>query len=178
MNKFLLSGALLLIAGSAFAGRAAESAKAKVGHMCCGSCKAGATAGMKKLEWVDTVEVTDDSVSVTAKAGQSVDLVSFMDGLNKAGFPANNITVNGPVTLSIAHLCCGKCTAGLTTALAESRSMVLDKDKTKIDQAAKTCVIAPQAGKEMNIIPILRSIERAGYGASKASVHAGAVVTK
>jgi len=167
MKKFLFGAALLLLASSAFA---AETIKAKVGHMCCGACKAGATAGVKKLDWVDAIAIDADTITVTAKGDQPVDLIGLMDALNKAGFPANEILVSQPIKLNVSHLCCASCTADLKAKLAELRSMVLDKDKTVIDQGAKTVVLAPVAGKSLNVVPLLHQMERAGFGASKGIV--------
>ena len=175
MKKFVLAAAFLLATTSAFA---AETVKATVGHMCCGGCKSTATKGVQAVAWVDNVAIDDDkNITVTATVDQKVDLVSLMDALNKAGFPARDIEASGPVTLSVAHLCCGSCVNDLKTKLGEVRSQVLDKDKIVVDQNAKTVTLQPVAGKTMNIVPLLRQMANAGFGASKCTMAAGAAAT-
>jgi copper chaperone CopZ len=171
MKKLALAAALMLGTTTAFA---AESLKATVGHMCCGGCKAAATAPVKALDWVDTVAIDGDVVTVTAKADQKVDLVALTNALNKGGFPAREIMVSGPVTFTAAHLCCAGCVNDLKTKMAAVRSELLDKEKIVIDGTAKTITLQPVAGKSMNIVPIISQMARAGFSASKATVSAAA----
>jgi copper chaperone CopZ len=159
--------ALIIPAGTALA---ADSVKVTVGHMCCGSCKAAATAGIKTVPFADSVTIDGTVATVTAKPDQKVDLIALRDAMSKSGFPAKEIMVSGPVTLSVAHMCCAGCANDLKAAMAQVRSNVLDKDKVMVDQAAKTLTIQPIAGMSMNIIPVLRQMESAGYGASKATM--------
>jgi Heavy-metal-associated domain. len=175
MKKLVFGAAFLLAASSAFA---AETVKATVGHMCCGGCKATATKGVQSVAWVDSVAIDDGGVvTVTAKADQKADLIALTDALNKSGFPARDIQVSGPVTLSVAHLCCGGCANDLKTKLAAVRSEILDKDKIVVDQSAKTVTLQPVAGKSMNIVPILRQMANAGFAASKCSMAAAATTS-
>jgi len=175
MNKYLMTSALMLVASAAFA---AESVKTTVGHMCCGACKASATAGVKKLDWVDGVAIDGTTVTITAKVDQKVDLVGLLDALNKAGFPASELNVTGPVTLSVAHLCCAGCVNDLKAKLADVRSNKLDKQNIKIDQAAKTVTLQPVAGETLNLVPLLHQMERTGFAASKGTLAGGAAATK
>jgi copper chaperone CopZ len=174
MKKYLFGAALLLISSSAFA---AETIKATVGHMCCGGCKAAATAGVKKLDWVDAVAIDGTAVTITAKGDQKVDVVALRDALSKSGFPAAEILVSGPVTMTVGHLCCPMCTNDMKTKLAEVRSQVLDKDNIKIDQASKTVVLQPLAGKQLNLVSLLNQMDRAGFSAVKCTVSAAAATT-
>ena len=171
MKKLALVAAFLLGTTSAFA---AESIKAKVGHMCCGACKNAASKSVQAVTWVDNVAIDNDVVTITAKADQKVDLVAVVDALRKSGFPAKEIMVSGPVTMTAAHLCCPGCVNDAKTKISEVRSDVLDKDKVVIDATAKTITVQPKAGMSMNIVAIINQMERAGFSASKATVAAAA----
>jgi copper chaperone CopZ len=172
MNRLVISGALLLMAVPAFA---ADSVKVTVGHMCCGSCKTAATAGIKTLPFADTVTIDGAVATVTAKADQKVDVIALRDALSKAGFPAKEIMVSGPVTLTVAHMCCAGCANDLKAGMAQVRSARLDKDKVAVDQAAKTITVQPLAGMTMNLIPILHQMENAGYAASKGTIQSASL---
>lgn len=171
MRKYLFGAALLLTTSSAFA---AESVKATVGHMCCGACKAAATAGVKKLDWVDNVAIDGTAVTITAKGDQKVDVVALRDALRQSGFPASEILVSGPVTMTVGHLCCAGCTNDLKAKLGELRSQVVDKDNIKIDQATKTVTLQPLAGKQLNVIALLGQMDRTGFSATKCTVSGAA----
>lgn len=164
MKQFIYAGALLLVASTA---HAAETIKATVGHMCCGGCKAAATAGLKSLAWAENITIEDTTVTVTAKEGQQADAISLMEALSKAGFPAASIMTSEPITLTINHLCCGGCVNDLKTKLADFNSRLLDKEKVKIDQAAKTVTLQPVAGQSMNVVAVLNQLQRRGFSASK-----------
>jgi hypothetical protein len=68
-----------------------------VGHLCCGGCKAGLESALKmsKLEDldVDAIKVGQDSVTLKAKEGKSLDLVPVLLAMEKGGFSAKSITV-------------------------------------------------------------------------------------
>jgi len=175
MKKLVFAAATiagLLAASSAFA---AESVKATVGHMCCGSCKTSAMSGVKKLGWVADVSIDGTVLTVTAKDGQQADIAGLMDSLHACGFPAKEIRVSGPVTITVSHLCCGGCVADLKAAIANLRgnNNLVDKDTVKIDQASRTVVIKP-AGADMNIVPILHQIDIAGFSAEKCTIGSAA----
>ena len=163
---------LLLAIGLAAASvmSSADSVKVTVGHMCCGACKASATAGVKSVAWADTIAIDGTVVTVAAKSGMKVDLISLTDALNKCGFPATEITTSGPVTLTLAHLCCAGCANDLKGKIANIRSQVLDKDNVKVDQAAKTITFQPLAGKELNIVPLLSQLQRQGFSATACTI--------
>ena len=169
MNRFLAGAAMLLLTTTAFA---ADTIKVTVGHMCCGGCKAAATAGIKTVPWADSVTIDGTVATVVAKGDQKVDVVSLRDALATAGFPAKEIMVSGPVTLTVAHMCCASCVNELKAGIAQLRSAVLDKEHVTVDQAAKTVTIQPMAGMSMNLVPVLRQIENAGYSATKATLSA------
>jgi copper chaperone CopZ len=173
MKKFLLAAVLTLGASSAYA---AESIKATVGHMCCGACKNAASTGVKTLDWVDTVAIDGDVVTVTAKADQKADLVSLSAALRKSGFPAREVTTSGPVTFTVAHLCCPGCVNDLKTKLGNIQTMrlALDKDKIVVDATAKTVTLQPTAGQSFNVVALLAQMERAGFSPSKGSLTAAA----
>src|SRR5690348_10994905 len=107
---------------STSAALAADSVKVTVGHMCCGSCKAAATAGIKTVPFADSVSIDGTVVTVTSKPDQKVDLVALKDALAKSGFPAKEIMVSGPVTLTVAHMCCAGCANDLKAAMGQVRS--------------------------------------------------------
>jgi hypothetical protein len=171
MKKIALAAAFLLGTTSAFA---ADTLKAAVGHMCCGGCKAAAAAPVKALSFVENVAIENDVVTITAKGDQKIDLIAVTDALRKSGFPAKDIQVSGPVTLTAAHLCCPGCVADLKTKSAAIRSNLIDKDKIAIDGTAKTITVQPMAGKTMNIVTIITQLERAGFSAAKGTIAAGA----
>jgi len=167
MRKWTLAAGLLLIASTAFA---AESIKVTVGHMCCGACKAAAMEGLKKLEWAEGSVISETTVTVTAKADQKVEVISLLDALNKAGFPARQIDSSGPITLTLAHLCCDGCANDLQTKIGEFRSAQLDKGNVKIDKTARTVTLQPQAGMTLNVVAMIRLMERAGFSASRCTL--------
>jgi len=135
--------------------------------MCCGGCKAAATAGLKSLAWAENITIEDTTITVTAKEGQQADAISLMEALNKAGFPAMSIMTSGPITLTINHLCCGACVNDLKAKLADFNSRQLDKESIKVDQATKTVTLRPVAGQSMNVVAILNQLQRRGFSASK-----------
>jgi copper chaperone CopZ len=167
MKKLLWAAGMLLAASSA---HAADSIKVTVGHMCCGGCQAAATAGLKKLEWADNIAIDGTTLTVTAKGDQKVDVVGLLDALRKTGFPAREITAPGPVSITMAHMCCGGCVADLKGKIAEFRSEVLDKDNVKIDLPTRTVTLQPAAGKSLNVVMLLMQLERAGWSASKCMI--------
>lgn len=173
LSLFLITGTLfltttLLTTASAFA---AETLKVTVGHMCCGACKTAATSGLKKLDWLaEGTAIDGTTITVTAKAGQAIDLIALTDALRTGGFPAKEINISSPVTLTVTHLCCASCTSALKANLAEIKSKVLDKDKIKIDANAKTVTLQPVAGSSLNMVAVLRQLEGAGVSATKAVV--------
>jgi copper chaperone CopZ len=162
----------MLISTTAFA---AESVKVLVGHLCCGGCKGAAAAGLKNVSWIDTtVAEGSDTLVVTAKGDQKIEVISLVEALNKAGFPARGINTGGPVTMSIAHLCCGGCVNDLKTKIAAIRSNVLDKANVKVDAAAKTLILQPVAGKELNVASLLRQLQNQGFYPTTAHISAPA----
>ncbi|MHB9131437.1 MAG: cation transporter [Armatimonadota bacterium] len=169
MLKFLAAFALLAAVSTSFA---ATTITATVGHMCCGGCRNAATTGVKKLDWVDAVTINGTAVTVTAKAGQQVEVISLRDALNKAGFPANEMLVSEPVTLEIAHLCCGGCADAVKTALGKVTDANFDKGSITVDMKTKTAVVRPLAGKNMNLITILQQMEQGATSALKGTIGA------
>ena len=168
MRKSIFTAALLLVSSTALA---AESVKVTVGHLCCGGCKSAATAGLKNVAWIDTSTTEgSDTIVVNAKSDQKVELISLVEALNKAGFPARQINVAGPVTMTIAHLCCGGCVSDLKTKIGNVRSEVLDKANVKIDQAAKTLTLQPVTGKELNVASLIRQLQGQGFYPSSITV--------
>src|ERR1041384_6044846 len=87
--KRLLMAVCFLVATSGAA--LADSVKATVGHMCCGGCKAAAMNGLKAVSWAENTSIEGTTLTVTAKSGQKVEIVSLVDALSKAGFPATEI---------------------------------------------------------------------------------------
>lgn len=68
-----------------------------VAHLCCGKCKNGLTAALKNsgvaaLD-VEGVVMTDDSITIKAKSGMSLDLIPVLASMEKGGFSAKSITM-------------------------------------------------------------------------------------
>lgn len=164
MKQLLLTICLLV----GCAALAADSITVVVGHQCCGGCANALVAGAKQAPWVDTVALKGTTAIITAKADHPVEFISLIDEMRKAGFPPNTIDVSAPVTLSIAHLCCGGCVNALKTALTGSKAANLDTANVKIDAATRTATIAPVAGKSVNLVQVLRDMEQGGFSATKA----------
>jgi len=167
MMRTLWTAVLLAACSSALA---TDSVKATVGHMCCGGCKSAAIAGAKSIPWADDAVVDGTVMTVTAKEGARVELISLVEAMNKAGFPAREILAEGPVTLTIAHLCCPACANDLKTAVSNLRGQVIDKDNAKVDAAAKTLTIGPVAGRKMNVVALLSQLGRAGFSATSCTL--------
>jgi len=149
-----------------------------VGHMCCAGCQTGAKAALAKVASNVSIDGTD--VTITLK---EADLVPALEALRKGGFPANHIDAgSGPVTIGVAHLCCGKCNNGLQKALTEAKLEALDTDSMKIGDG--NLVIKAKDGMKLDLIPVLAAMEKGGFSASKitlgttaASAHKRAVKT-
>jgi len=128
--------------------------------MCCGSCKAAATQGLASV--ADGVGIENDNITLTPKGD---DLLPSLDALRKSGFPAKSLEVSGPVTLGIAHLCCGKCRTGLTKALVDAKLASLDPDSIKI--ASDSVTLQAKAGMKLDLIPLIAGMEKGGFSPSK-----------
>lgn len=166
LTRTCLSAALLLGFGQAFA---AGPVTVGVGHMCCGACKASATQALAKV--AEGVKIEGDAITLTAK---SEDLLPTLDALRKGGFPAKSLLVSGPVTLGVAHLCCGGCRTGLSSALAAGKLPALDASATKVGE--NSVVVAPKAGMKLDLIPLIAAMEAGGFSPSKVTL--GTATTK
>ena len=75
-----------------------------VGHLCCGGCKAGLASALKasKVEELnaDAIKIGEDSVTIKAKEGMSLDRVPVLTAMEKGGFSAKSIMI-GASTASI-----------------------------------------------------------------------------
>src|SRR5262249_29629826 len=142
----LLSATALLLCG---VGAIAQSkVTVGVGHMCCGACKAAATAGLAKV--ASDVSVDGKNITMTLKDGN---LAPALDALRKSGFPANQVMVGGkPATLTVGHLCCGGCKSGLTAALKNAKIEELDTDAIKVGE--DNVMVQAKAGKSLDLIPV------------------------
>ena len=154
------SAALLLCVTGAFA---ASKVTAGVGHMCCGRCKAVATAGLAKV--ADDVSIEGNNVTLTPKGD---DLLPAIEALRKSGFPAKTLLVSGPVTLGVAHLCCSGCQTGLAKVLADAKLAALDPDSIKIGDGSVTLSAKP--GMKLDLIPLIAGMEKGGFSPSKITV--------
>src|SRR5579862_5810232 len=95
MKTALLSMAALALCASA--ALADTKLTVGVGHMCCGSCKTGATAGLNKV--AGDILIDGNTITMTAKGD---DIVPVLNALRKCGFPANKIEAgSAPVTVAI-----------------------------------------------------------------------------
>ncbi|MGC8668980.1 MAG: heavy-metal-associated domain-containing protein [Chthonomonadales bacterium] len=160
MHRYVM--VLGLVLASAFA--EADSVAVKVGHMCCGKCQAAASAGAKSAPWVEGVSIQGTTVTVSPKAGEQVELVSLMQGMRKAGFPPAEVTVSGPITVAVAHMCCGGCASDLKAKLSQSKIPGLDTASIATDVSNRTVAVKPLAGHTLNAVAVLREIEAAGFG--------------
>lgn len=145
-----------------------------VGHMCCGGCKTSATKALEKVS--SAVAIDGKNVTVTLKENET-DLVPVLDSLRKGGFPANKLDVGShPVTLGVAHLCCGNCKSGLDAALKTSKVEDLNMDAIKIGTDSVT--IQAKAGKSLDLIPVLTAMEKGGFSAKSITVGASSAALK
>jgi hypothetical protein len=143
-----------------------------VGHMCCPSCKTGAKAALTNV--ASDVSIAGNDVTMTVKGDN---LVVALDALRKGGFPASQLYVGtGPVTIAVAHLCCGKCNAGLQNALTEAKLDGLDTDSMKIGDG--NLVVKAKDGMKLDLIPVLAAMEKGGFSASKITVTTSAAAAK
>src|SRR5205814_647620 len=85
-----------------------------------------------------------------------------------SGFPAKTLLVSGPVTLGVAHLCCGGCKAGLAKALKEANVAALDPDSIKMGEDSVT--LSAKAGMKLDLIPLIAGMEKGGFSPSKITV--------
>lgn len=155
------ASALLLVCAAASI--AAPKITVGVGHMCCGGCKTAAKAGLAKV--ADNVTIEDDNITLTAKGD---DLLPTLEALRKSGFPARTLVVDGPVTVGVAHLCCGSCRTGLNKALAAAKLEALDPDSIKIAEDSVT--VKAKAGMKLDLVPLIAGMEKGGFSPSKITV--------
>jgi hypothetical protein len=160
LKTVVLSASLLVCVTAAFA---ASKVTTGVGHMCCGKCKAAATQGLAKV--ADDITIDGDNITLTPKGD---DLLPALEALRKSGFPAKTLVVNGPVTLGVAHLCCGTCRAGLSKALTSAKLETLDTDSIKIGEDSVT--LNAKAGMKLDLIPLIAGMEKGGFYPSKITV--------
>ena len=68
-----------------------------VAHLCCGSCKSGLASALKgsKVDALDmdAIAIGEDSVTIKAKSGQTLDLVPVLAAMEKGGFSAKSLTI-------------------------------------------------------------------------------------
>ena len=179
-NTVLATGlfAILALTACVTGARADTKVTVGVGHMCCASCQTGAKAALTRVATDVSIEGTD--ITMTLK---EADLVPALDALRKGGFPANHLEVgSGPVTIAVAHLCCGKCNAGLQKAMTAAKLEALDTDTMKIGDG--NLVVKAKDGMKLDLIPVLAAMEKGGFSASKitmstaaASVHKKTIKT-
>jgi hypothetical protein len=160
LKTAMLTIGLLSLAGASFA---APKITAGVGHMCCGSCRAAAKAGLAKL--ADDVTIDADNITLSPKGD---DLLPTIEALRKTGFPAKTLVVSGPVTIGVAHLCCGGCRTGLGGALTAAKLDALDAGSIKIGEDGVT--LKPKEGMKLDLIPLLAAMEKGGFSASRINV--------
>jgi hypothetical protein len=162
LRNALVSVAILACCATA---NASSKVTVAVGHMCCGGCKAAATQGLAKV--ADGVVIENDNITLTPKGE---DLLPSLDALRKSGFPAKSLEVSGPVTLGVAHLCCGRCQSGLAKALADAKVASLDPDSIKIGEDSVTLKAKP--GMKLDLVPLIAGMEKGGFSPSKIVVGA------
>ena len=186
-NLGMVLAGMLTLTGIVFGGTIAN-AETKVtfgvGHMCCGKCQAAAKASLTKVSSAVSIEGSNVTVSL---ADSSTDLVPVLDALRKGGFPANKIDAgSNAVTVGVAHLCCGKCKAGLSGALKSSGVAALDTDGMTMTEDSVT--IKAKSGMSLDLIPVLVAMEKGGFSAksitmatksaSSKSVHGKTVIAR
>ena len=164
LKTFVLSAALLVCVTTAFA---ASKITTGVGHMCCGKCKAAATQGLSKV--ADDISIDGDNITLAPKGD---DLLPTLEALRKSGFPAKTLVVNGPVTLGVAHLCCGSCRTGLSKALTSAKLDALDTDSIKIGEDSVT--LKAKDGMKLDLIPLIAGMEKGGFSPSRITVASAA----
>ncbi len=135
-----------------------------VGHMCCDGCKTAAKDALSKV--ASDVSIDGTTLTITSKEDN---LVPVIIALRTGGFPPTSIDAgSGPVTLAIAHMCCGNCKASLTKALSESKLEDLDMDATKVDMG--TVTLKAKEGKTLDLVPVLAVIEKGGFEPTKITI--------
>ena len=145
------------------AARAGSKVTVAVGHMCCGGCKSAATQGLSKV--ADSVTIENDNITLTPKGE---DLLPSLDALRKSGFPAKTLEVSGPVTLGVAHLCCGKCRSGLSKAITDAKLSAVDTDSIKIAEDSVT--VKAKVGMKLDLVALIAGMEKGGFSPSKVMV--------
>ncbi len=141
-----------------------------VGHMCCAGCEMATKAALEKL--AGNVAIDGKMVTVTLKENDT-DILPSLEALRKAGFPPTRIDAgSGPVTLGVAHLCCGGCNASLKDALTSAKIDELDTDSLKI--ADGSLIVKAKEGKTLDLAPVLAAMEKGGFEPSKITLGAAA----
>ena len=106
---------------------AAPSVTAKVTHNCCGQCDRALVATGSKVAWISEVKSDRPNLSLafTTKGGTKVDLAALMNAYREAGFPLQQVKLEGVkvVEINAGHLCCGGCVNPLKTALSTVTSI-------------------------------------------------------
>jgi copper chaperone CopZ len=162
-----LSAALLVCGTSALA---ASKVTVGVGHMCCDGCKAAAKSALNDVS--SDVAIDGKNVTITLKEGET-NVVPVLLALEKGGFPATSLNIGGdPVTIGVAHLCCGGCKASLTKALEGSKIEELDTASVKIGDDSVT--VKAKDGKSLDLMTVLAAMEKGGFSPKSITVGASA----
>lgn len=78
-----------------------------VAHLCCGKCKNGLSAALKNSGVAaldtDAMTMTDDSVTIKAKAGMSLDVAAVLVAMEKGGFSAKSLTMVSKTASNKVH---------------------------------------------------------------------------
>lgn len=169
-NTLLATGLLAALAMTTCVSRVMAETKVTVGvgHMCCASCQTGAKTALEKV--ASDVSIEGTNITMTLK---DADVLPAIRALRRGGFPANHLDAGtGPVTIGVAHLCCGKCNAGLQKAMMAAKVEGLDTDSMKIGDG--NMVVKAKDGMKLDVIEVLAAMEKGGFSANKLTLSATA----
>jgi periplasmic mercuric ion binding protein len=169
-SKLWLAAAIALPA--ACPAGAAPTVRATVSHMCCGRCVNAVKSGVAGIAWVADVQADQatKSITIAAKEGTPIDVALLLDGLRKAGFPAQEVVITGARVMDVnaGHLCCGGCVGPLKAALA-GVSWIESAD-VKVNSPVR---ITARKGSEIKLGELVAVMEKAGYSANTVVVVGG-----
>jgi copper chaperone CopZ len=169
-SKLWLAAAIALITACPVG--AAPTVRATVSHMCCGRCVNAVKSGVAGIPWVADVQADQatKSITIAAKEGTPIDVAALLDGLRKAGFPAQEVVITGARVMDVnaGHLCCGGCVGPLKAALT-GVSWIESAD-VKVNSPVR---ITARDGSEIKLGELVAVMEKAGYSANTVVVVGG-----
>ncbi len=132
----------------------------QVEGMSCGACAAAVESILKKISYIDQVEVNLLLHQVTITSSKEIDFVECQQLLKDAGYELLEMKKTKEVTLAIEGMRCSSCSSSLENILQETKGI----EDVSVHLVMNTATITYDT-KRMKLSEIIHVIEKAGYHA-------------